>query len=587
MYDRWSLDVFYKGIDDPKIESDLAKLESLNAEYRNTVNSAALDNPKETLRTIMELKEELLNLSNCLYVYFRLRRSANGSDKEGDPYRTRIQKLLSANAKEDVLFKDYVGSIDNLEDVIKSDGLLSEYAFYFKEIKESLEHNMSSDGEYVFSQMAASGGLAWTEQYSYLMSHTEVDFRGEKKSMNALQAMAKSSDASVRKEVYEAQIANYPRISDALAYSVNNIKAQVLTETELRGFASPLDMTLSNWRLKRETLEAMWSAVKESFPKFREYLKTKARLLGYENGLPWYEIYAPIGKVTQKEYTPEDAHEYLAEHFKSFSSDMSEMMDRAFKEEWIDFYSRAGKSGGAFCYNLTWFGEARILTNFNGNFGAINTLAHELGHAFHGQQVKNNRPLNRAYGLPLAETASTFNEILLMNGAIAKSEGEEKIALLDKQITDSLMILPDMYVRYKTEDELIKRRKTQFVYAEEINKLMTDTQKEVYGNALDNNYLYPYVWCDKSHYYSSQRSYYNFPYTFGGLFGRGLYAKYLEMGESFVPKYRELLKATSTMSIEECALIMGIDLTSPEFWRKSLQTIYDSIDLFIEETKKI
>jgi pepF/M3 family oligoendopeptidase len=586
MYDRWSLDVFYKGVDDPKIEEDIAKLEALNEKYRNTVKAANYENPQATLRTIMELKEDILNTTNILYVYFRLRKSGNSSDKEGNPYRTRIQKLMSANAKEDVLFKNYVGGIDNIEEVIKSDDLLSEYGFYFSEIKSGLVHNMSSDGEYVFSQMAASGGLAWAEQYSYLMSHTEVDFRGEKKSMNALQALSKSADATVRKEVYEAQLANYPRITDALAYSVNNIKAQVLTETELRGFESPLDMTLASWRLKKETLEAMWSAVKESFPKYREYLKAKAKLLDYEKGLPWYDIYAPIGKATSKEYTPESAHKYLVEHFKAFSSDMSEMMDRAFKEEWIDFYSRAGKSGGAFCYNLTWFGESRILTNFNGNFGAINTLAHELGHAFHGQQVKNNRPLNRAYGLPLAETASTFNEILLMNGAINNAEGEEKIALLDKQITDSLMILPDMYVRYKTEDELIKRRKKEFVYAEEINKLMTDTQKEVYGDALDNDYLYPYVWCDKSHYYSSQRSYYNFPYAFGGLFGRGLYAKYAEMGESFVPKYRELLKATSTMSIEDAAMTMGIDLTAPEFWRKSLQTIYDSIDLFIEETKK-
>ena len=445
---------------------------------------------------------------------------------------------------------------------------------------------MSEDGEYVFSQMNSSGGQAWSEQYSYLMSHTETELMGEKKTMNALQALAKSSDGNVRKAVYEAQMANYPRIRDALAFSVNSIKAQVLSEAEMRGYDSPLEMTLARSRMKRETLDAMWSAIKESFPKFREYLKAKAKLLGYEKGLPWYDIYAPMGKAAPKQYTVEDAHKYLVEHFANFSSDMSKMMDRAFKEEWIDFYSRPGKSGGAFCYNLTWFGESRILTNFNGNFGAINTLAHELGHAFHGQQIKNNRPLNRAYVLPLAETASTFNEIFLLNDAIDNAEGEEKIALLDKQITDAMMIFPDMYTRYKLEDELFRRRKTEFVYAEEIVEMMTDIQKEVYGDAVDNDLLYPYVWCDKSHYYSSARSYYNFPYSFGGLFGRGLYAKYKEEGASFVAKYREMLKATSTMSVEDVALIAGIDLTDPIFWRKSMQTVYDSIDNFLELTAK-
>jgi oligoendopeptidase F len=337
--------------------------------------------------------------------------------------------------------------------------------------------------------------------------------------------------------------------------------------------------------MKKETLDALLLAMQDYLPEFRKYLRAKAKYLGHDGALPWYDLFAPIGN-SDKKYTVEEARDYLLSVFSAFDKDLHDMVKEAFDNEWIDFFPRDGKVGGAFDCGVPALKESRVLTNFTGSFSDIVTLAHELGHAFHGQQVKNNRPLNRAYGLPLAETASTFNEILRKNGAINNAEGEEKIALLDKQITDSLMILPDMYVRYKTEDELIKRRKKEFVYAEEINKLMTDTQKEVYGDALDNDYLYPYVWCDKSHYYSSQRSYYNFPYAFGGLFGRGLYAKYAEMGESFVPKYRELLKATSTMSIEDAAMTMGIDLTAPEFWRKSLQTIYDSIDLFIEETKK-
>ena len=586
MYDKWSLDVFYSGVDDPKIEKDFALLEELQARYKSAVLSADPDKPAESIRKIIELKEEISDVTNRLYVYFRLRRSANSGDKEGDPFRSRIQKLMSACTTEGVKFKNFVGGIANLDAVIKSDDLLSEYEFYLTSLKNSIVHSLGEDGANVFAKLNPSGGQAWSEQYSYLMSHTEADFLGVKKTLNALQPLIKSASKEERKAAYEAQLATYPIIKDALAFSMNGIKSQVITEAELRGFASPLEMTLDQYRLKKETLDAMWAAIIDSFPKFRQYLKHKAKLLGYENGLPWYEIYAPIGTANTKKYTPEDAHKYLVEHFSAFSSEMSEMIDRAFKEEWIDFLPRAGKSGGAFCYGLTWFGEARILTNFNGNFGALNTLAHELGHAFHSMQTKNNRQLNRANALPVSETASNFNELFLMNGAISRADGEDKISLIDKFITDSLMILPDMYTRYKSEDMIFELRKERFVYADEIDKILTDLQKEVYGDALDHDYLYPYVWCDKSHYYSSGRSYYNFPYSFGGLLARGLYAKYKKEGEAFIPKYKELLRTTPIKTVEEAALVADIDLTDPEFWKLGLENIYELIDTFIAETSK-
>jgi len=586
MYDRWSLDVFYTGIDDPKIEKNFEEWENLNADYRKKVLGVSSEDTVKAIEEILLLKEQILNVTNRLFVYFRLRKSANNSDKEGNSYRTRITELSSANAKEDVIFVKYIGEIRDLDDVIEKSELLKEYGFYLRNIRSEVEHSMDGDAEYAFSRLASAAGLAWAEQYSYLMSNTKFEVLGEKRSFNQLQTLAKSSDRNERIAAYEAQLAHYPAITDALAFSVNNIKLHVLTEAELRGYESPLEMTLAQTHIKRETVDAMWTAVIESFPKFREYLKHKAKLLGHKNGLPWYDIYQPVGNAVSKPYTVEEAHKYLVEHFASFSPDMSEMMDKAFKEDWIDFYSRPGKSGGAFCYGLTWFGEARILTNFAGNFGAVNTLAHELGHAFHSMQTKLNRPLNRLNPLPVSETASTFNEIFLMNDAIANAVGDDKIALLDKQITDALMILPDMYIRYRTEDELINRRRKGFVYADEINKLMTDTQKEVYGDALDNDYLYPYIWCDKSHYYSAKRTYYNYPYAFGGLFGRGLYAKYLEEGDSFVPKYREMLRQTPMKTVENAALVMGIDLSDVNFWRKSISTVCESIDLFIKETSK-
>jgi len=308
--------------------------------------------------------------------------------------------------------------------------------------------------------------------------------------------------------------------------------------------------------------------------------------LGYENGLPWYELFAAMGKADSKTFTVEEAHAYLVEHFESFAPDLAQMVDRAFKEEWIDFYPRAGKVGGAFCSNLPFLGQSRILTNFSGSFGSVVTLAHELGHAYHGQQIQDHRPLNTGYTMPVAETASNFNELIIVNDAIEKAEGEEKIRLIESQIQDCTQIIADIYSRFLFEDEVIRRRKDTFLFANELESIMLDAQKQAYGDGLDPDYLHPYMWCCKSHYYSAGLSYYNFPYAFGGLFSRGLYAKYLEEGDSFLPKYRALLTATTVDSVEHVAGIAGIDLTKPDFWRTSLQMIADQIDAFIAETSK-
>ncbi len=585
MYNNWSLDVLYRGIDDPKLEADMKRLEELLG-FLNKAVEALDKNDAASLRRVIEVKEELTVLVRGLAGYFSLRRSVDSSDSAGASYQTKISAMLASATKDNVKFEKFAGTLENLEDVIGSDELLSQYKFYFEEIKNDMSHMMSDEAEALFARMNISGGRAWGDLFSYLTSKVKVDYNGETTSLPFIRGLADSEDAQVRKAAFEAELACYDSIKDSVAFSLNSIKAQVNLEAELRGYEDPLAMTLDRARMKKATLDAMLEAMREAMPDFRKYLRHKATLLGYENGLPWYEILAPMGKAGSESFTAEYAHEYLVEHFASFAPDLAEMVDTAFKEEWIDFYPRAGKVGGAFCSNLPFVGQSRILTNFSGSFGSVVTLAHELGHAYHGQQIQSHRPLNTGYTMPVAETASNFNELIIVNDAISKATGEEKIRLIESQIQDSTQIIVDIYSRFLFEDEVIRRRKDTFLYADELEKIMINAQKEAYGDGLDPDCLHPYMWCCKSHYYSAGLSYYNFPYAFGGLFSRGLYAKYLEEGESFLPKYRELLRATTVETVENVAAIAGIDLTRPEFWRESLKTITDQIETFIAETSK-
>ena len=586
MYNNWSLDVLYRGIDDPKLEADMKRLEELLGLLNKAVEALDKNDAAASLRRVIEVKEELTILVRGLAGYFSLRRSVDSSDSAGASYQTKISAMLASSTKDNVKFEKFAGTLENLEDVIGSDELLSQYKFYFEEIKNDMSHMMSDEAEALFARMNISGGRAWGDLFSYLTSKVKVDYNDETTSLPFIRGLADSEDAKVRKAAFEAELACYDSIKDSVAFSLNSIKAQVNLEAELRGYEDPLAMTLDRARMKKATLDAMLEAMREAMPDFRKYLRHKATLLGYENGLPWYEILAPMGRAGSESFTVEQAHKYLVEHFASFAPDLAEMVDTAFKEEWIDFYPRAGKVGGAFCSNLPFVGQSRILTNFSGSFGSVVTLAHELGHAYHGQQIQSHRPLNTGYTMPVAETASNFNELIIVNDAISKAEGEEKIQLIESQIQDSTQIIVDIYSRFLFEDEVIRRRKDTFLYADELEKIMINAQKEAYGDGLDPDCLHPYMWCCKSHYYSAGLSYYNFPYAFGGLFSRGLYAKYLEEGEAFLPKYRELLRATTVDTVENVASIAGIDLTRPEFWRESLKTITDQIEMFIAETSK-
>ena len=263
------------------------------------------------------------------------------------------------------------------------------------------------------------------------------------------------------------------------------------------------------------------------------------------------------------------------------------MGEEAFDNAWIDFYPREGKVGGAFCCGIQAIRQSRILTNFDGTYSDLVTLAHELGHAFHNVNLYSHRPLNKHYSMPVAETASTFNENIVNNAAYAAAQSDgERLAILESQLMDACQIICDINSRYLFETAVFELRDEEFLPADRLCELMLEAQKKAYGDGLDHSALHPYMWLCKSHYYSGSLSVYNFPDAFGGLFARGLYAKYREEGAAFVPKYKALLHATTVMSAEDAAAIAGIDLTDRRFWESSLASIAKDIDEFLALVEK-
>lgn len=581
---EWSLEELYKGYDDPAFAADMKKLEEVMAVYNQQAAALAGGEAAEKIRKMLLVSEEMNTLVEKLYIFCSLKQSVNTADAEAVAYMGKIEDMLGNVAKADTQFEQFVAKQENLDEIIASDELLKEYEYKLKKIKENSKYLLSEDVEEAMSKLSASAGSAWSDMHSYLTSTVRVEYDGKETTLSGIRNLAYSKDAAVRKAAYEAELASYEKIKDAIAFSLNSIKKQVLTTVELRGYESALDRTLKRSGMKKETLDAMFTAMKEYFPKFHQYLRRKGELLGHKNGLPWYDLFAPMGSVSRT-FTTEEAKEYLVGLFQGFAPDLAAMVERAFDEAWIDFYPHEGKVGGAFCCNIQPLKQSRILTNFDGTLSDVVTLAHELGHAFHNTQIHSHRANNTDYSMPVAETASTFNETVVMDAAIAAADREERIALIESQLQDVTQIMCDIYSRYLFETAVFEKRNDGFMFADQLKEMMLAAQKEAYGDGLDPDYLHPYMWVCKGHYYSTGNSFYNFPYAFGGLFARGLYAKYKEEGEAFLPKYRALLHATPVCSVEDAAKIAGIDLTQPDFFRKSLQSYADRIDEFLELTK--
>ena len=573
---QWNLNRIYQGFEDPAYDADMQSLQQLVKDFTAFAETLSTVDPLEGLKTGVAFREKLSELSS-LFQYASLRSATDTKDPTPGSYMGRVMAMRSGLAAPMAAYNEWVVSLPNLMELVCGDAYLKDYEFMFSQMADSARYQLTGEAEAVMAKMEMSGGSAWAKLQGYLTSTVPVHYRGTVTNLSAIRNLAYDPDPQVRKDAYEAELACYETIKEPVAHALNAIKLETISDCQLRGYDSPLGRTLKHSDMEKATLDAMLEAMEEYSPKFWQYLKAKAKALGHENGLPWYDLFAPMGDSSTT-FTPEQAKEYLLRQFSTFDSELTEMVARAFDEEWIDFFPRDGKRGGAFCSGVRKLGESRILTNFDGMFTDVVTLAHELGHAFHNQCIREHRPLNMGYSMPVAETASTFNECVVMAAAIQSAANkEEKIALIESQLQDATQIICDIFSRFRFEAMVFENREQKFMNADALCGYMLEAQKQSYGDGLDHNCLHPFMWVCKSHYYGP--TFYNFPYAFGGLFARGLYAQYEKEGAAFVPKYKKLLYTTPVATAENVAKVADIDLTDKEFWRGALQTIADQIDL--------
>ncbi len=588
---NWDLSSLYSSYEDSKYINDFNKLNSLVDEINEASSNLSLDNKVESITQYLKLEEEINALTENLYTFSSLKAECDVNDSVSMTETAKVFQVLEKCVPASVKFTKFIKKV-NVDAVCKESEFLNQYKWNLKNIKKDSKHTLSDKEEIILSKYDQIAGREWSALQSKLTSNLSIKVKGfdKKMALSEVRNLAYSADKDVRYNCYKAELKSYKKIEDSVAASLNNIKKQANINASLRGYKSVLDMTLKNSHMKEKTLNALIEAIEDRLPLIRKYFKLKAEALGHDKGLPFYDLFAPMGNLT-KTYSIEEAYDLVLDVYSSFSKPLADSAKRAMDNNWIDVYPKTGKVGGAFCAYVPTLHEARVLTNFTGSLSDVQTLAHELGHAYHGYVMSFNPPLSWEHPMQLAETASTFCQILMTKKMLSDFKSkEDKLTLLEYSLCEDTQVVVDILCRYLFESKVVSSPLEEQLSASDLCKLMLESQDESYGDGLDPKYKHPYMWLCKGHYYSAGLNFYNWPYAFGLLYARGLYALYMEDKETFVKNYDTMLKNTCLMDVEDVAMSMGIDITKKSFWLSSLKQIEDDINLFeelLKETGKI
>ncbi|MDQ2904694.1 MAG: M3 family oligoendopeptidase [Chloroflexota bacterium] len=587
---HWNMAVVYPGLDTPefaggfaRVVEDIAQLAQF-FDTRYIMEQAPQPLSAELIHAfeaVVERYNHVLDTTKTLSTYLNCLVSTNSYDDAAQARSSELRLSLVLLSQLGTRFTAWIGSLD-VEALIEQSPVAQDHAYMLRKTAIQAKHLMSPAEETLSAELNLSGGTAWARLHSDLTSQLtvslELEGRVQDLPMSMVRNLAFDSERDTRRRAYEAELVGWKRVALPLAAALNSIKGEVNIVTARRGWESPLDASLFVNSIDRQTLDAMFAAARASFPDFRRYLRAKARLLGVGERLPWYDLFAPLGK-SSRVWDFGEAESFIVEQFGSYSSRMANFAARAFHEQWIDAEPRYGKGDGAYCASLRG-DESRVCANYKPTFRGVSTLAHELGHGYHNMNLASRTMLQRTTPMALAETASIFCETIIRQAAMREGSGLENLALLDASLQGACQLVVDITSRFLFEQRLFEARQRRELSVEELNTLMLETQRETYGDGLEDATLHPYMWAVKQHYYSTGRSFYNYPYMFGLLFGLGLYARYQQDPDAFKVGYDHLLSSTGMADAPTLAARFGIDIRTEEFWHTSLDTVRREVEQF-------
>ncbi|WP_151733380.1 M3 family oligoendopeptidase ['Paenibacillus yunnanensis' Narsing Rao et al. 2020] len=586
----WELESLYPGFQSEKFRDDrelsgrlAAGLKAWSAVHLNDEQNAA-----ERTENFLKQYNAYKSVYICLFSYAELRYSAEGGNEEAAGMMDELEETAAEADEGLACFGKWLNHLDGPEfaRLLESSAYLGEHSFYLRGLREQSRYRLGEEAEAAIARMKLTGSKAWERLYMQTLStlRTEVELQGSRQSLSLseLRNLAYEADPAVRAAAAAAEHEACRSVAGQSAACLNAVTGEAAAIYELRGYASPLHKVLAASRMDERTLAVMLETVAESLPVFHRYYAKKAELLGHAGALPFHDVFAPLGAEQSGRLSYREAAEIISSAFSSFSEELGGFARTAFERRWIDAEPRSGKGSFGMCVDIFPLGESRIITSFTGQPVDVSVLAHEIGHAYHSSCLAGQSMLNTDYPVPVAETASIFCESLVHQELLNRAAAGTDLALLERSLSDSGYYIVDFYARYLFESRLYEKRRSGPLSVEELNGLMLESMTAAYGDSVEPGSIHPYQWISKAGYYMAGNEFLNFPYSFGLLFSKGLYAQYKKQGGDFAGRYRSFLAATGTANIRDAALLLDIDVHSPDFWRGALQLIAGEVREFAE-----
>ncbi|MEZ8317727.1 M3 family oligoendopeptidase [Vibrio splendidus] len=585
----WDLSIAYRDLNDAKIEQDIELIQQciellyLHVEKRHII--LAMQNAIQTSEAAGTLLSTINTFANC-------HASVDATHTEAKALLGRVAKLNSEMSQafspyEDTLIHAEPEFIDAVLEHESAD--VAGQRFAIESSRKLSSSRLSVAEEQLLAAMKVDGRDGWGRLYDNLTGSLKLSLKldGEDEALGFSQAasLLYGSEFDKQEPAWRAVQGAMKTHQESFASILNALAGWRLTENKKRSKISDvhfLDPSLHGSRIVPETLDTMMSVAKANRAVGQKAGLLMARVHGLDEMKPWNHLAAmpPLGDSESKVYPFDEAIEVIKTAFAEVNPEMADFVALMVENGWIDAAPAANKRLGAYCTKFAATRTPLVFMTWSGSRSDLMTLAHELGHAFHNWVMKDMPLCQTRYPMTLAETASIFAENIVRDHLLKQAETRnEKLEMLWEELSSSLALMVNIPVRFEFEKAFYEQREKGELTAQQLCDLMETTWKEWYGAAMTE--ADPYFWASKLHFSISQVSFYNYPYLFGYLFSKGVYAQRDAKGEQFYGDYVSLLRDTGSMMAEEVVQKhLGMDLTQADFWQQSIDMVKVQIDEF-------
>ncbi len=568
-----------------ELKSVVVDAKKIQTSYRGKIS----DLDAEGLLQFLEARDSLYLRYEGVIKYCLLMYAADSTDDLAKQLNEAARKAYTKMNQELAFIDIELGKLVVQKPSLITDPKLWEYKHYLEKILEKVPHMLTETGERLVILKDKNGIEAWqTLQSDWLSTRMfEIEVKGEKKVLpyGKIIGFYEDPDRDLRRQANQTVYEGLGKDEIVWASALRAVCEDHLQMCNLRKYASPMAPSLIGNDVEKQVIDSLLVAVESNVKLYQKYLKLKAKLMGFEK-LANYDLMAPLSDSHEMKYSWGESRKEIVDAYTEFDVEMGKWVEEMFSKRHIDGKVRKGKESGAWCASWIAGKSAYILQSFNEKMSDVYTQAHELGHAVHAYLgSRAQKPTNLDIGSCIAETGSTFGELLLTERLLGKAKTkEEKRAILAHVLDDFGMAVFQVSARAFFEQsiyDLIK--KGEFLDGKTIAKLWVEARTKIYGSSVDWLDVMKWEWTMKPHYYMANYRFYNYPYVFAQLFVYALYRVYKEQGGSFVPKLKNILAAGSSKSPQELATSLGLDITNEKFWQKGMKQAEEFINM-LEDT---